>query len=572
MSYEEFLASKNHHVARAGIDISTMDVHAILHPWQAEIVVWAVGVGRAAIWADTGLGKTFMQIEWARLSGSTSLIVAPLAVCQQTVREAAKLGVMARYVRDGSEIDGPGVWVTNYEMVTHFDPSRLDAVVLDESSILKQSDGKTRTMLIEHFRGVPRRLSCTATPAPNDPEELTSQAEFLGVMTRVEMLSGYFVHDSDRGWRLKGHARGPMFRWMADWAVAIRRPSDMGYADDGYDLPGLTIKEHLLAVDVVPEGQLFATEIGGVGGRAKTRRLTLSARVDRTVQLVYDCATSTQRSELHDRVLQGQQREVAAHGIAEGTSECITTSEVRGESCTSRSDARPDAGVQAQASVATDRDDVRDNRGTARTLAGPGMSVVSCDAGCEPGLGTSRRPQPLDGHGPRCSLSAVQPGAGTALRRPSADNVALRVPYACRDQWVIWCGLNDEQDALVRALGDDCQSIDGRTPVEKRVEINDAWCNGEFRVLIVKPGMYSYGMNWQHCHRIIFVGLSDSYEQYYQAIRRCYRYGQTRVVQAHVVLSDLEGQIAANIRRKETEAARNTAQLVAAMHRTKEMA
>src|SRR4029077_888554 len=199
-----------------------------------------------AIWADTGLGKTFMQLEWARLSGDTSLIVAPLAVCAQTVGEPAKLGIPARYIRDGEHVTGPGVWITNYEMVTRFSPELFDAVVLDEASLLKNSAGAMRTMLIEHFRTVPRRLACTATPAPNDSEELTNQAEFLGVIRRVEMLAAYFVHDSDAGWRLKGHARGPMFRWMASWAVAIRMPSDFGYPDNGYVLPGLLIREHLL--------------------------------------------------------------------------------------------------------------------------------------------------------------------------------------------------------------------------------------------------------------------------------------------------------------------------------------
>lgn len=263
-TYADFLSTKQRRVGIAGPQISPTDVHPMLHDWQIELVRWAVRKGRAALWADTGLGKTVMQVEWARLSGERCLIVAPLAVCAQTVREAARVGVHAAYVRSDADATGPGLWVTNYEMVRHFDPSMLDAVVLDEASILKQSDGKTRTMLIGHFACVPRRLACTATPAPNDPEELTNQAEFLGVMPRVEMLAAYFVHD-DEGWRLKGHARRPMYEWMSSWAVALRKPSDMGYPDDGYDLPGLTITPHLLPVDIEVEGQLFATDLGGRG-------------------------------------------------------------------------------------------------------------------------------------------------------------------------------------------------------------------------------------------------------------------------------------------------------------------
>jgi hypothetical protein len=428
VSYAKFLATKHRTVQEIGVPITTGDVHPMLHQWQAEIVVWAVGIGRAAIWADTGLGKTVMQLEWARLSGDTSLIVAPLAVCAQTVREAAKLGIVAEYVRSPEAITGPGMWVTNYEMVKNFPADMFDAVVLDESSILKASDGKMRTMLIEHFGSVTRRLSCTATPAPNDPEELTNQAEYLGVMSRVEMLAAYFVHDSDEGWRLKGHARGPMFRWMASWALAIRRPSDMGYPDDGYDLPGLTIREHLLDVDAVPDGQLFATDIGGVGGRAAVRRATLEARVGKVADLVA---------------------------------------------------AEPD------------------------------------------------------------------------------------------EPWVLWCGLNDEADALAKIIPGSV-NVHGSMSPEDKADLLMAFSDGAIRVLITKPSMASFGLNWQHCARMAFVGLNDSYETYYQAMRRCYRYGQTRVVEAHVVLSELEGQIAANVRRKEREAARSTGELVAAIQQAKE--
>ncbi|MGH3500201.1 MAG: SNF2-related protein, partial [Nocardioidaceae bacterium] len=205
-SYTDFLAQKKTHPTHDGPVVDPGEIHALLHDWQKDIVRWAVRVGRAAIFASTGLGKTFMQLEWARLSGGTTLIVAPLAVCHQTIREAAKLELTVTYAHDASEITGPGAWISNYERVEKFDPAVFDAVVLDESSILKASDGKTRTLLIRHFADVPRRLSCTATPAPNDVEELTSQAAFLGVASRVNMLATWFIHD-DEGWRLKGHAR-----------------------------------------------------------------------------------------------------------------------------------------------------------------------------------------------------------------------------------------------------------------------------------------------------------------------------------------------------------------------------
>lgn len=425
MTYEEFLARKSKDAPKIGKDIDLNDIADRLHDWQKEIVAWAVMTGRAAIWADTGLGKTLMQIEYARLSGDTSLIVAPLAVCTQTVREAATVGVAAKYVRDQSEINGPGVYVTNYEMVGHFDPSIFDAVVLDEASILKQSDGKTRTKLIEHFKDVRMRLACTATPAPNDIEELTNQAEFLGTSTRVNMLAAYFVHD-DEGWRLKGHAHAPMFKWMTTWAIALRRPSDLGYSDEGYDLPGLEIVSHLLPIDVDVEGQLFATDLGGVGGRAKVRKQTLDARCEKAARLVAD------------------------------------------------EDSEP---------------------------------------------------------------------------------------------WLIWCGLNDEAAKLAKLIPGSVNVHGGMTS-EQKAEALLGFADGNIKVLITKPSIAAFGLNWQHCARMVFVGLSDSYEAYYQAIRRCYRYGQKRIVISHVVLSELEGQIAVNIGRKESDASIITAGMVKEMQAT----
>jgi hypothetical protein len=179
-----------------------------------------------------------MQLEWARLSSERTLILAPLSVARQTVREAVKLGIDAAYVRSDDAVEGPGVWVTNYEMVDKFDHSQWGAVVLDESSILKNADGALRRRLSTLLAQVPYRLACTATPAPNDVAELCNHAEFLGILPRNEMLAAYFVHDDD-GWRMKNHAIDPMHQWMAQWACAIRKPSDIGGTDLGYDLPPL---------------------------------------------------------------------------------------------------------------------------------------------------------------------------------------------------------------------------------------------------------------------------------------------------------------------------------------------
>jgi hypothetical protein len=412
VSYAELLARRTKASTPAGKTVSPDAVHPSLKPFQRQIVRWAVKGGRRAIWADTGLGKTRMQLEWCRLSADASLIAAPLAVCQQTVEEAAKIGITATYIRSSEEVSGPGIYITNHEMVPKIDPSLFGAVALDEASILKQSDGKTRAMLISHFADIDARTAWTATPGPNDPEELTNQSEFLGQMSRTNMLAAYFIHDQD-GWRLKGHAAKPMIEWMSTWALAIRRPSDMGDSDEGYILPGLSIIPEIVASHVDPaEGELFAATIGGVTGRSRVRRQTLNDRVSRAVELV---------------------------------------------------ESEPD------------------------------------------------------------------------------------------EPWLLWCGLNDEADALARALPY-ARNIHGSlTPEQKADGLHD-FAHGKTRVLITKPSIASMGLNFQHCARTAFVGLSDSYEQYYQCIRRFYRFGQDRVVNAHIILSPLEQQIAQNVLRKEKQA------------------
>jgi hypothetical protein len=420
-TYAEFLATKRRAAGSLGIAVEPEQIHPSLFGFQRHIVRWSVHKGRAAVWTTTGTGKSRMQVEWCRLSADRGLIVAPLAVCQQTVREAAAIGVPAQYARDDSEAVGPGLWVTNYERVQAFDPTGFGAVALDEASILKQSDGRTRTMLIQHLAQVPRRSTWTATPAPNDPEELTNQAEFLGVISRVEMLAAYFVHD-DTGWRVKGHARRPMFRWMASWAVALRAPSDLGYPDTGYVLPPLDIIGEPVSVELESEDGLFPS-LGGVSGRATVRRATLDARCVRAVEL-----TMTEPDE----------------------------------------------------------------------------------------------------------------------------------------QWLMWCGLNDEAAFLADAIPG-AVNVHGSMTAEEKARLLLDFADGKTRVLVTKPSIAAHGLNLQGCARMAFVGLSDSYETYFQAIRRCWRYGQTRAVRAHVVVSDLESQIVGNVRRKEAEADRMTAELIAEM-------
>lgn len=417
-AYAAFLERKQQLVPELGLAVDPGDVHPMLHPWQRDGVLWALRVGRGALFWDCGLGKTFAQVEWARLIASRSLILAPLSVARQTVREAARLDVDVRYVREPGDVTEPGVYITNYEIAERFDPALFGAIVLDESSILKNVDGRTRRTLTSMFSATKHRLACSATPAPNDIAEITTHAEFLGVMSRAEMLSAYFVND-EKEWRLKGHAVGPMFRWMSSWAHALRRPSDAGHPDDGYELPALRIVPQVVSATVAAEdGQLFAAGVGGIGGRARVRRETLTARVARAIELAQ-----------------------------------------------------------------------------------------------------------TDG------------------------------------QWIVWCGLNDEARDVAAAV-DGAVNVEGAWAPDAKAEALEAFQDGQVRVLVTKPSIAGFGMNFQNAHRMVFVGLNDSYESYYQAIRRCWRFGQTEPVEAHIVVSELEQEIVQNVQRKEREAARLTDELI----------
>ena len=417
MTYTDFLETKHLLVQDHGIETENANINPILFPYQQDLTRWALAKGSAAIFADTGLGKTFMQLEWARLVGGNVLIVAPLAVAHQTIEEAKKLGIEVNYRRHQKDATG-GITITNYEMVQHFNPDQFIGVVLDESSILKNYTGKVRTQLIEQFVDTRYKLCCTATPAPNDIAEIANHSEFLGIMSRVEMLAAFFVHDQD-GWRLKGHATKPFYRWMASWGMAVKRPSDLGYSNEGFDLPPLTMHDVVVESPWQPDGQLFASHLKGITERASVRKATLEARTE------------------------------AAAALING----------------------------------------------------------------------SDRP------------------------------------------WIAWVGLNSESDALAKLIPE-AAVVEGSQSPEVKADLLHKFVDGTYRVLITKPSIAGFGMNFQHCADMAFVGLSDSYEQYYQAIRRCWRFGQTKPVAAHVIISQPEQHIYANVLAKEQEAESMSASLI----------
>lgn len=416
-SYRDFLARKAITDPLTGIDAPD-ELPEILKPHQRDITKWALRRGRAAIFAGTGLGKTLMELTWAdhvmRHTGKPVLIFAPLAVSVQHIREAKKFGLSANIVNDQSMVIGQSA-VTNYQKIEHFDLSQFGGVVLDESSILKNTEGKFRTRLIEECADIPFRLAATATPAPNDFMELGNHAEFLGVMSQTDMLASFFTHDGGetQKWRLKGHAEDEFWKWMASWSVMLRKPSDLGYPDEGYELPPLIQHQHNVGVKYAPSmetGFLFPMEANTMGERLAARRDSVEDRVALAAQL-------------------------------------------------------------------------------------------------------------------------------TPTDRP----------------FVWWCNLNSESEAITKAIPGAVEVRGSDKDADKERKLND-FSEGRIRVLVTKPSIAGFGMNWQHCADTGFVGLSDSFEQIYQAIRRFWRFGQTNQVNVHFIVAETEGAVVSNIKRKEADA------------------
>jgi superfamily II DNA or RNA helicase len=283
VSYSDYVHRKLSRVPPTGI-VDGFSVPVSLFPHQSALTAWAIRRGRAAIFADTGLGKSRMQLAWAdavrKHLKRPVLILAPLAVAAQTVHEGEEVGVAVKHCRDGSEVE-PGITITNYDRLHRFDPSGFGGVVLDESSCIKHHDAKTLRTLLESFSDTPFKLCATATPAPNDWTELGTHAEFLGICTRQEMLAEFFTHDGGDTsvWRLKGHARHIFWQWVSTWGAMVRKPSDLGFDDSAYALPPLHLHEHTVKTEMPLNGMLFAAEAQTLSERRDARRMSIEDRV-----------------------------------------------------------------------------------------------------------------------------------------------------------------------------------------------------------------------------------------------------------------------------------------------------
>ncbi len=413
LDYDAFIEGKNRKHISCGFEPG--EILTPLFDWQRQVVQWACRTGRAALFEDCGLGKTLQQLEWAsqvvRHTGGMVLILTPLAVAAQTQREAERFGIRAHVV-ESQEQCTIGIYITNYEKLEHFDCSKFAGVVLDESSILKNFTGVTRRKLTAAFAETPYRLCCTATPSPNDYTEFGQHADFLGVCTPAQMLATFFLNDTFNtgDWRLKKHAEKAFWQWVSSWAACLAKPSDIGFSDDGYELPPLNLQAVVVEVD----------ETRGAKECELFRHATFSA--------------TTMHEELRFTV---------------------------------------------------------ENR--------VGMLAIMVNGSTE--------------------------------------------------QWVVWCN-TDQESRMLRNAIHGAVEVKGSDKASYKERAAMDFIDGKIRVLISKSRIFGMGMNFQHCHNTAFVGLSYSFEALYQSLRRLYRFGQTRQVNAYIFYASTEGPILKTIKQK----------------------
>ena len=431
-TYADFLVDKSHAVNRTGFRPTYRPSY--LYDFQSLLLDWSVEKGCAAILADCGLGKSPLQLAWAQniieATNKPVLIVTPLAVSSQTLRESEKFSIQASRSQDGHLPSAPQVIITNYERLPHFRPSDFAGMVCDESSILKNFDGVTRQAITDFMRKMRYRLLCTATAAPNDYIELGTSSEALGELGYTDMLTMFFKNDEgtisplsySSKWRFKPHSARAFWRWLCSWARAVRTPADLGCPIGRFALPPLTERVSLVECSRPLDGRLFVSPARNLQEQRWERRATLQERCER----------------------------VAAIHMSHN--------------------------------------------------------------------------------------------------RPA----------------VAWCHLNDEADTVTDLIPGAVQ-VSGSDEDEDKIEKFDAFQRGQVRVLVTKPQIAAFGLNWQHCADMT-VFPSHSYEQYYQLVRRCWRFGQTREVMVDVISTEGEADVLSNLQRKSEAATEMFAQMVSAMH------
>jgi len=415
LTYEEFLKSKELKTIKAGFEADPCYMPDMLFDFQRDIVNWACRKGKAAVLIGTGCGKTVIQLTWAeqvyRHTGQNVLIVAPLAVVKQTAKEAEKFGISKVHICRSQDDVKDGLNITNYEMVEHFETDKFVAVVLDESSILKGFTSKTTVEFTARFHDTPYKLLCTATICPNDYTEIGTSCEFLGIMSRTEMLATYFVHDGGKtsDWRLKKAGVKKFWEWFATWAIAFTNPNELGYEMEGYNLPPLNMHT-IITKSKVEDYEMVVRVAETLAERREARKESMEDRTDKAKELT------------------------------------------------------------------------------------------------------------------------------------ESNN----------DQWLLWVDYNDES-ALLHKKIDGSVEVKGSDTPEFKADMSIQFANGDIKCLVSKPSIFGMGLNYQQCHQQIFCGLSDSWERFYQAIRRCWRFGQENPVDVYIILSEKEISVLKNIENKQAQ-------------------
>jgi len=566
MDYESFVASKVPLAAKRGMStIPALSSH--LFDFQKHCVEFALGVGSSGLFLDTGLGKTLVQLEYSeharQATNGKALILTPLAVAKQIEREGKKFGYDARVIRDQSEAR-EGINICNYDRMHLLEPAEFGTVTLDEASILKSFGGKTSKSLIDSFAHHIWRMPATATPAPNDHMEMGQYADFCGIMHSNEMLSRFFINDTaeaSQKWRLKKFGVEAFWDWVASWCRLAQMPSDLGGDDHGFDLPPIEIIRHR-AAEAAPsiKGGLFGDDSLNATNVFSVKRSTESNRVAIAVKIIADSIADGRTSwnlerksgmpthliKLSARRQENEPNTLTPNppiespslkgGLPPEPTRCEQSSEPN-STCSTSSGYASKTTTQCSTSKTEPAQSV-DHGNQAEWVNSTSITIT--------------RPEPSED----CSATTAMLPLDSSEKiqktlSARSTTSGIQTPHS----WLLWCDTNSEQALIASALKENFgpnsfYSVSGSDSTEDKEEWIYAWTQGARPIMVSKASVLGYGLNFQHCHRCIFIGRTFSYESWYQAVRRLWRFGQKSVVQVHLVVAEGEDSIARVIDRK----------------------
>ena len=594
MNYDDFLRAKINMAKFSGFDVKPENLSPILFPHQRDIVRWAVQGGNRAIFAKFGLGKSVMQCEWLRqivsATGEPGLIVCPLGVRQELIRDAAMVGVELRFIRTAEEMTpGHMFYITNYESVRDgkLTPQAFCAVSLDEASVLRSYGSKTYQEFLPLFEGVKYKLVNTATPSPNRFKELIHYAGFLGVMDTGQALTRFFQRDSEKAGNLTlyPHKEQEFWLWVSSWAVFIQYPSDLGYSDEGYNLPEMEVVYHEVPTDYEKAGAdrdgqalMFQDPALGLSAAAAEKRDSLPDRIAKLMEVVDGYVGRAQG--LPEGILRDQQGSPAREaegaepqalpsesGEAQSQNTSMASREPGSSQTTSdrvqgakqgqagreaESDLRSKQASGAFTETAREDSQVRDNAGRIQRdaeCAGPRLRNMRDGHAVEEVQHIPNRSLPSNRQGEGTALHELQLGSGDVQGQHPISPECHRVS----DQIILWCDLNAEQFAIEAALrerGLTYSSVHGALSVEECERRIDDWRQRKTYALIGNPVMLGQGMNLQQCNKAVFVGVTYKFNDLIQALHRIQRFGQKRACEAHIITSEAEREVLRTLQQK----------------------